>query len=588
MDIFNAMVLTDYLILIIIILIILIIIFTAMNNQQPITDTNDTSVTSVMIGNSDNLGDQLFQLSAVIGVADSNNVSVVLHENVLDTYLAQLIDLSKLNIKPISSAIPIDEPTPGIYENIIIPKDGHIHNINGNFQSYLYFAGVRNKIHDMFKIRQEIIDNTIAKFPSCIMPNSIGIHVEHDNTTTTRCTIEYYRVALEKILTKIPPYDSYSIIICSNDIEWCKNNFAKQNNFTHKYIIYAENSSWQEDFTLLTLCQHQIMSNTSFSWWSAYLKSLGSIHHIIAPYPWCKSSKSDKSDKSSKLSDPINTNEIYYPTWDIIDIDKLIPYLDDSYKTLIKLSNDRLHELTPSDYIISNSTKSDEYKKNLYGDVYVVSLNKSKDRFESARKILSKIGIAGRRFPAIDKDVIKSYGGKKGLEDNNLISDKDLEHDGIIGCGLSHICTWISGLNNETNKVTIFEDDIITYINEDDLDEKIENALHLMDSDWDILYLGKCTDKCQLYEKVDDGLYRTYYPLCMHAYMISALGIKKILRQPLYTGIDTQLLNDIKNGVLKAYAMQPSIFVQNIVKWSSSLRNFKNQINNQNDCGYIK
>ena len=47
------------------------------------------------------------------------------------------------------------------------------------------------------------------------------------------------------------------------------------------------------------------------------------------------------------------------------------------------------------------------------------------------------------------------------------------------------------------------------------------------------------------------------------------------------------MANNINLGLLKAYAMHPSIFIQDIVKWSSSLRSFDKQIYNQNDCQYI-
>ena len=226
-----------YLILLIIIVIIIIVIVFWINRTNETNETNNdnttitpttitpttitsTTITSTTIGQNGHLGNQLFQLAAIIGIAHDNDIKPILSDTVLNSQLGQLLDLSQLDIKSIDHTIKINETQQGAYERIVIPKDGRIYDIYGYFQSYLYFVNIKNKIHDLFKIKQELIDDVISKFPICTLENSIGIHVrrgdyinEENIQIYTQCTIAYYITALAQILSKIRKPQSYHIII---------------------------------------------------------------------------------------------------------------------------------------------------------------------------------------------------------------------------------------------------------------------------------------------------------------------------------------------------------------------------------------
>jgi hypothetical protein len=110
----------------------------------------------------------------------------------------------------------------------------------------------------------------------------------------------------------------------------------------------------------------------------------------------------------------------------------------------------------------------------------------------------------------------------------------------------------------------------------------------MMDDDWDILYLGKCIDKCESYEHISDDLYRSYYPFCTHAYVIRKKAIEKLLTEKIYAGNDYQLVKAIENKNIKAYVFHPSIFQQDIVRWKSDLRTFEKQTSNTHECKNYK
>ena len=86
-------------------------------------------------------------------------------------------------------------------------------------------------------------------------------------------TIDYINEALKHV----PKCER--ILVMSDDIEWCKQNICLDNvHFNEKY--------WdQEGIWLLSLCDHFIISNSSFSWWGAYLSK--TPHKVVVcPDTW--------------------------------------------------------------------------------------------------------------------------------------------------------------------------------------------------------------------------------------------------------------------------------------------------------------
>lgn len=70
--------------------------------------------------------------------------------------------------------------------------------------------------------------------------------------------------------------------VFSDDPEWCKTNLKIEN---AKYITWNSGSEAYRDMQLMSLCKHNIIANSSFSWWAAYLNdNLKKI--VISPSKW--------------------------------------------------------------------------------------------------------------------------------------------------------------------------------------------------------------------------------------------------------------------------------------------------------------
>ena len=75
----------------------------------------------------------------------------------------------------------------------------------------------------------------------------------------------------------------------SDDIEWAHNNYKDIENI----IFVAQNKSY-EDMYLMSLCKHNIIANSSFSWWGAWLNE-NDNKIVIAPKKWFKNEKMKNS-----------------------------------------------------------------------------------------------------------------------------------------------------------------------------------------------------------------------------------------------------------------------------------------------------
>lgn len=155
--------------------------------------------------------------------------------------------------------------------------------IRGWFQSEKYFSKHKQEILDLFAPKQAILDYLDQNYRDVLLhPNTVAIHVrkysEKENPNRSvyyDCDMDYFTNAMSQF-----PSDSLFLIF-SNQMDWCKKNFNK----LKANIRFIEGEKFYHDFYLMSLCKHNIISNSSFSWWAAYLNS-NSDKKVIAPPLW--------------------------------------------------------------------------------------------------------------------------------------------------------------------------------------------------------------------------------------------------------------------------------------------------------------
>ncbi len=143
----------------------------------------------------------------------------------------------------------------------------------GYWQTEKYFLPIQDTIRKdfTFKMPLEGLNRVLAEsISSC---NSVSIHIRREdyihNPETNKvhgsCSPEYYYSALELIKKRI---DNIHLYIFSDDLVWVKANMKFEVPVTYVDGNNGDNSYL--DMQLMSLCKHNIIANSSFSWWGAW------------------------------------------------------------------------------------------------------------------------------------------------------------------------------------------------------------------------------------------------------------------------------------------------------------------------------
>ena len=148
--------------------------------------------------------------------------------------------------------------------------------LDGYWQSEKYFKESESVIRKNFKPSKNIFDK-ILKTPG-LDSKSVSIHIRRTDYANSNGyhpiqSLDYYQNAIDLV----GDYDT--LYVFSDDINWCKNNLKFKN------MIFREGSSDIEDLFLMSMCVNNIIANSTFSWWAAWLNE-HTDRKIISPSKW--------------------------------------------------------------------------------------------------------------------------------------------------------------------------------------------------------------------------------------------------------------------------------------------------------------
>lgn len=156
-----------------------------------------------------------------------------------------------------------------------IPFDKNMR-INGYFQSEKYFAHHRNRLLELFEPYSEDLEYIQKKYSSLLVhPNTVGIQLRHYKSDPSLGDLypQYGKDYLEKAVAYFP--DSTLFVVTSDNMDFAKKSIPS----SIKNVVFIENEPHYIAFYLLSFCKHQIITNSSFGWWAAWLNR--NPHKII-------------------------------------------------------------------------------------------------------------------------------------------------------------------------------------------------------------------------------------------------------------------------------------------------------------------
>ena len=227
----------------------------------------------VTCGLDDSLGNQMFQIAVVLKYSKSHNKSPVfftsngLSYGNLQTFKKEeqeKYNFREVKVKNCSDYMEI----PQIDENIIL---------SGNFASFEYLTDhIRDKIQDIFFSNEDMMYYTYDLYKqikkemnSEIDDDYVTVHVEKSNLQD-KCYYEKAYDIVSQMIASNGAYGPKKVIVFSDDIEWCRQNF-NIDNATNTYFVQEKDAHIQ--MILMTFFTHNILSNSSLSWWGSYLSN---------------------------------------------------------------------------------------------------------------------------------------------------------------------------------------------------------------------------------------------------------------------------------------------------------------------------
>lgn len=170
--------------------------------------------------------------------------------------------------------------------------------LDGYWQSEKYFNDISNVIRNEFTLKVPNIDKYSYLLESIRNSESVAVHVRRgDYVSSSRvnqhyepCPMEYYKSSVQSILAKVR---KPRFFLFSDDVEWTEQNLRIYSND----VIVSKYTNHDEliDLILMSNCKHQIIANSSFSWWAAWLNA-NRPKIVIAPGKWTKDEKKDKTN----------------------------------------------------------------------------------------------------------------------------------------------------------------------------------------------------------------------------------------------------------------------------------------------------
>lgn len=158
----------------------------------------------------------------------------------------------------------------------------------GFWQSWKYFDKIEEAIRTQFTFKPPFSEINKACAQAIDGCESVSIHIRRGDYTKRRrwedigsiCSLDYYNWAIAHIHEQLG--DKVHYFIFSDDIEWVKANLPISN---ATYINWNKDGESYNDLHLMSLCKHNIIANSSFSWWGAFLNQ-NPDKIVIAPERW--------------------------------------------------------------------------------------------------------------------------------------------------------------------------------------------------------------------------------------------------------------------------------------------------------------
>src|SRR5579864_3361982 len=259
------------------------------------------------------LGNQIFQYAIGRKISKTHDVELKLDVTSFDTYkLHSGYALDAFNIKagiatPADIGRLIGYPTPihKVLRRMLGPGAKHVLEphahfadgirgvsddcyLEGYWQSEKYFSDLRADLLNELKLKRPLEGMNTECAALIADTNSVSLHVRRGDLVSNlqfnkvhgTCSPEYYAAAIAHVWrVQGTPH----LFVFSDDIPWARK--AIQPDCPITFVDHNDSAAAHEDLRLMSLCRHNIIANSTFSWWGAWLNR-NPQKTVICPKKW--------------------------------------------------------------------------------------------------------------------------------------------------------------------------------------------------------------------------------------------------------------------------------------------------------------
>ncbi len=186
---------------------------------------------------------------------------------------------------------------PGLFHHYMVETDANTASntplrnncyYEGYWQCYKYPEAIKKELQQMITVNYPLDEHTNKIQQQIANTLSVSLHVRRQDYLThpvlRTCPASYYKKAISHFNINSK---KATFFVFSDDIAWCKENFKDG-----EYIFISGNSAAQ-DLALMSNCKHNVIANSTFSWWGAWLNQ-NRDKIIISPADWFKNKETSK------------------------------------------------------------------------------------------------------------------------------------------------------------------------------------------------------------------------------------------------------------------------------------------------------
>jgi hypothetical protein len=185
-----------------------------------------------------------------------------------------------------------------IFDHEVFRYAGNVY-LHGYWQSEKYFKNIEGIIRSELSLKDSLTQKTLEVSKDITTKkNTVSLHIRRGDYVTDikthntlgLCSLDYYRKCVSFIGNEL---GDLNIFVFSDDPAWVKENIVFDYPLyfvDHNDIKYA-----YEDMYLMSLCEHNIIANSSFSWWGAWLNN-NKNKKVFAPKKWTVNTNSADLD----------------------------------------------------------------------------------------------------------------------------------------------------------------------------------------------------------------------------------------------------------------------------------------------------